>query len=40
MKRAKTGDERVNLGRAGDALCSPQRVARMAAEISKQFAQE
>jgi len=40
MERAKTGDERVNLGRAGDALRSPRRVARMAAEISKQFAQE
>ncbi len=40
MKRAKTGDARVNLGRAGDALCSPQRVARMAADITKRFARE
>jgi len=37
MKKAKTGDERVNLGRAGDALWSPQRVERMAADITERY---
>lgn len=40
MKKAKTGDERVNLGRAGDVLWSPQRVERMAAEITERFGRE
>ncbi len=37
MRKAKTGDERVILARAGDALCSPERVRELAARISRQF---
>jgi Tfp pilus assembly protein PilF len=40
MKKAKTTDERVNLTRAGDRLCSPARVRKLAARISKQFVRE
>ncbi len=37
LKKAKTGADRVSLGRAGDALHSPERVKKMAAKIFKQF---
>lgn len=37
MKKAKSGEERVSLGRASDALCSPERVRKLAAKISRQF---
>jgi hypothetical protein len=40
MKKAKTGDERVSLAKAGDVLRSPQRVRKLAARISKQFERE
>ena len=37
MKKAKTGEDRVSLGRAGDALCNPERVRKLAAKITRQF---
>jgi len=40
MKKAKNGDERVSLGRAGDALRSTERVRRLAGKIYRQFERE
>lgn len=40
MKKAKSGDERVSLGRAGDALCNPERVRKVAGKICRQFERE
>lgn len=40
MKKAKSGDDRVSLGRAGDALSSPERVRKLAGKISRQFERE
>ena len=40
LKKAKSGDDRVSLGRAGDALFSPERVRKLAVKISKQFERE
>ncbi len=40
LKRAKTGNDRVSLGRAGDALFSPERVRKMAVRITRQFEKE
>ena len=37
MKKTKSGDDRVSLGRAGDALVSPDRVAKMARKIFRHF---
>lgn len=37
MKKAKSGDDRVSLGRAGDALVSPDRVAKMARKILRRL---
>lgn len=37
MKKAKTPDERVTLIRAGDRLCRPARVRKLAARISDEF---
>jgi len=37
MKKTKSGDDRVSLGRAGDALASPDRVAKLARKIFRQF---
>jgi len=37
MKKAKSGEERVSLGRASDALRSPEAVRRLAGRISRQF---
>ena len=40
MKKAKSGDDRVSLGRAGDALWSPERVRKLARKIFRQFGRE
>ena len=40
MKKAKSGEDRVSLGRAGDALCSPERVRKLAGKIYRQFKRE
>lgn len=40
MKKAKSGDDRVSLGRAGDALSSPERVGKLAGKIYRQFERE
>ena len=40
MKKAKSGEDRVSLGRAGDALCSPERAKKLAAKIYRQFEKE
>lgn len=40
MKKAKSGEDRVSLGRAGDALCSPERAKKLAAKIYRQFDKE
>ncbi len=40
MKKAKTGEDRVSLGRASDALASPERVRRLAEKIYRRFEKE
>ncbi len=40
MKKAKSGEDRVSLGRAGDALSSPERVRKLAGKICRQFERE
>jgi len=40
MKKARTIDERVSLMRASDRLCSPARVRKWAAKVSRQFERE
>jgi hypothetical protein len=40
MKKAKSGEDRVSLGRAGDALRSPERVRKLAGKIYRQFERE
>ena len=40
MKKAKSGEDRVSLGRAGDALSSPERVRKLASKIFRQFERE
>jgi tetratricopeptide (TPR) repeat protein len=37
MNKVRIGEDRVSLGRAGDALHSTERVKKMAAKISRQF---
>ncbi len=37
MKKAKSGDDRVSLGRAGDALSSPERTRKLAGKIYRQL---
>jgi hypothetical protein len=40
MKKVKTGEDRVSLGRAGDALSSPERVRKQAGKICREFERE
>jgi hypothetical protein len=40
MKKAKSGEDRVSLGRAGDALSSPERVRKLAGKIYRDFKRE
>jgi hypothetical protein len=40
MKKAKSGEDRVSLGRAGDALSSPERVRKLAGKICREFERE
>ncbi|MCL0079713.1 tetratricopeptide repeat protein [Dehalococcoidia bacterium] len=40
IKKAKSGEDRVSLGRAGDALSSPERARKLAGKIYRQFERE
>jgi tetratricopeptide (TPR) repeat protein len=40
MKKAKIGDDKLILARAGDALYSPERVRKLASKIYRQFERE
>lgn len=40
MKKAKSGEDRVSLGKVGDALSSRQRVRKLAGKIYRQFERE
>jgi len=40
MKKTKSGEDRVSLGRAGDALSSPGKVRKLAGKIYRQFEKE
>jgi tetratricopeptide (TPR) repeat protein len=40
MKKAKSGEDRVSLGRAGDALSSRERVRKLAGKIYREFERE
>lgn len=40
MKKAKTGEDRVSLGRAGDSLVSPERTKKLAKKIYRGFEKE
>ena len=40
MKKTKSGEDRVSLGRASDALSSPEKVRKLAGKIYRQFERE
>jgi len=40
MKKTKSGEERVSLGRAGDALMTPERVRKLAGKVYRWFERE